>query len=240
MAVKEAQARWPFVGRDAELSRLERELGQPDSTAVRGVLLLGEGGVGKTRLLDEFTKRARSTGVRVRMVRATASAAVVPLGCLTDVLRERLHTSGTVVSPELLFHETVAGMVAEATSTSATGSWLLAVDDLPNLDDASAAAIHQCVLATSAPIVATARSSGTWPAAIDALWRDGQLELRVIGALPDMAVEELIDQAIDRPLDAFSRQRLLRLAGGIRSCCASCWPASWKPMLFVPRGRGGR
>ena len=51
-----------FVGRVAELARLAAAL---SDAAPRVLLLGGEAGVGKTRLLAEFTARARSAGVRV-------------------------------------------------------------------------------------------------------------------------------------------------------------------------------
>jgi DNA-binding CsgD family transcriptional regulator len=54
-----------FVGRTSELSRLERLLEQ--SASGRGSLacLAGEAGIGKTRLLTEFARRAEARGFRV-------------------------------------------------------------------------------------------------------------------------------------------------------------------------------
>jgi predicted ATPase len=51
-----------FVGRTQELARLEAALaaGEP-----RTLLVGGEAGIGKTRLLGEFSARARAAGARV-------------------------------------------------------------------------------------------------------------------------------------------------------------------------------
>jgi class 3 adenylate cyclase/tetratricopeptide (TPR) repeat protein len=57
--------RTPFVGRGDELARLERALA--GAVAGRGglVLVTGEPGIGKTRTLEEFARRAREQGARV-------------------------------------------------------------------------------------------------------------------------------------------------------------------------------
>ncbi|WP_126642235.1 helix-turn-helix transcriptional regulator [Embleya hyalina] len=58
-----------FVGREPEMGRLVEALGEADAGEPRVVLLTGEAGVGKTRLLDEFLAgavgRARPTVVAV-------------------------------------------------------------------------------------------------------------------------------------------------------------------------------
>ena len=54
-----------FIGRTAELQRLEAILGRAEQARPQLVLLAGEAGVGKTRLLVEFADRAQQRGVRV-------------------------------------------------------------------------------------------------------------------------------------------------------------------------------
>ena len=53
-----------LVGREGELSRL-RDLVAPPYEESRALLLLGDPGVGKTVLLAEATREARSAGIRV-------------------------------------------------------------------------------------------------------------------------------------------------------------------------------
>jgi class 3 adenylate cyclase/tetratricopeptide (TPR) repeat protein len=58
-------SRTPFVGRDAELSRIKAKLA--DARTGRGglVMLVGEPGIGKSRMIEEFTEHARSDGAAV-------------------------------------------------------------------------------------------------------------------------------------------------------------------------------
>ena len=54
-----------FIGRADELHRLEATLDRAEQGRPQVVLLAGDAGVGKTRLLVEFAGRARGRGVRV-------------------------------------------------------------------------------------------------------------------------------------------------------------------------------
>src|SRR5438105_11779544 len=60
----------PFVGRSAELARLESAIA--GAAAGRGALVrvVGEPGIGKTRLADEIAARAGERGMRVAWGRA--------------------------------------------------------------------------------------------------------------------------------------------------------------------------
>src|SRR5436190_10388896 len=54
-----------FVGRAEELARLEEALADATGGGTRVLLVGGEAGVGKTRLLSEFTAHAQTAGARV-------------------------------------------------------------------------------------------------------------------------------------------------------------------------------
>lgn len=58
----------PFVGREVEIALMEALLHRPDPAVVA---ILGEAGVGKTRLIDEMLRRSQSGGAQVH-VRLTA------------------------------------------------------------------------------------------------------------------------------------------------------------------------
>ncbi|MBA8929741.1 DNA-binding CsgD family transcriptional regulator [Kutzneria viridogrisea] len=78
-----AVGRWrPLVGRAAELGKLE----QAAARAFRLVELVGEPGIGKTRLLAEFVARVRRTGRLVLWGRAAAVERDVPFGPVVDAL----------------------------------------------------------------------------------------------------------------------------------------------------------
>ncbi|MFN0089232.1 MAG: AAA family ATPase [Acidimicrobiales bacterium] len=200
----------PFVGRATELAHLAK-VSVAAAEGTQGVLLVGEAGVGKTRLLEEHARRASATGARVRIIVGTRSAATAPLSSLTSLLLPRLARAHTAVASDALFHEAVAALVAD---TRGRSPWLLAIDDLPNLDGASAAAVHQCLVATGAHFFATARPGEPAPAAFDALWREGRMVLMSVDPLTDQAIDELLEAVVEGPLDSWSRHRLIRLAAG--------------------------
>ena len=60
----------PLVGRDADLSQLDRVLTQAEEGAGSIVLVSGEAGIGKTRLCAELRRWHRQHGGRVLLGRA--------------------------------------------------------------------------------------------------------------------------------------------------------------------------
>ncbi|MCP5055378.1 MAG: AAA family ATPase [bacterium] len=87
-AIVPLRARLRFVGRDAELTRLERALDR--ARTGRGGLLLvaGEPGIGKTRLVEEFERHATRRGVRVLVGRCREGEGERTYGPFADALAE--------------------------------------------------------------------------------------------------------------------------------------------------------
>lgn len=63
----------PFVGREAHMGLLEKRLDDAFACRGNGVWISGEDGIGKTRLLHEASRAARSRGALVLTARATAA-----------------------------------------------------------------------------------------------------------------------------------------------------------------------
>ncbi len=213
---------WPLVGRESDLAELVELLASSRSEPAEpaepagaagagsgGVMLRGEIGIGKTRLLTELLAAVRDRGFTTRLIRA--SAADVPLGCLSDLLTARLGDRLATVAPEVLHHEAVAALLAEAAQAD---PWMLAIDDLTQLDDASAAVIHQVLMAVPVSLVATARVEEDYPNLFHGLWREGRLLIHDVGPLPEAAMGRLIEAALGGPADIWSRHRLGTLAEG--------------------------
>lgn len=75
-----------LVGRDRELSALERLLAEACAGSTRFVLMSGEPGIGKSSVLDELGSRARSAGCLVLEGRATELERDFPFGLVADAL----------------------------------------------------------------------------------------------------------------------------------------------------------
>ena len=145
--------RWPLVGREAELRVVSATLSE-GSTG--GLVVAGPAGVGKTRLALEASELAAAEGCAVTWVRATRSAASIPLGAFGALLPPAdTPLPGGV---ELL------ARVRHALAERAAGRRLvLCVDDGQLLDDVSAALVHQLVAAREAFAIVTVRRATRSP-----------------------------------------------------------------------------
>ena len=76
----------PLVGREQELASLEGVLGSLGERP-RIVAVGGEAGVGKSRLVEEFSRRSERTGVQVARARCYSSGVEAPLAPVVDWLR---------------------------------------------------------------------------------------------------------------------------------------------------------
>lgn len=82
----EAQETDPLVGRRQELANLEHLLQQARAGKPMGVLMLGEPGMGKSRLLKEAARLARERGLEVATARAGRFHAPVELELARDLV----------------------------------------------------------------------------------------------------------------------------------------------------------
>ncbi|RTL09370.1 MAG: helix-turn-helix transcriptional regulator, partial [Acidimicrobiia bacterium] len=90
-------SQWPISGRSTELDHLTTLLAGGGT----GVLVVGEEGVGKSRVLSEVTDRLRSQGMATVVVTATPGSAVLPLGSLASLLPAGSTSTGLPVLPVL-------------------------------------------------------------------------------------------------------------------------------------------
>lgn len=87
--VGEPDSSTTFAGRDADLDLLLDTLVALDADGARTVLLGGEAGIGKTRLIEEFRYRARTEGTTVAVgVCTPAEGGGLPYGPVVGVLRD--------------------------------------------------------------------------------------------------------------------------------------------------------
>lgn len=85
----------PLVGRDAELETLRDALAEAQGGCGRIVELVGEPGIGKSRLLAEVVARAREAGLREVVVEGGAYSTATPYFALRAPLRALLEADGS-------------------------------------------------------------------------------------------------------------------------------------------------
>jgi class 3 adenylate cyclase/tetratricopeptide (TPR) repeat protein len=78
----------PFTGRVAELTRLERRLGEACGSRGGVAMLVGEPGIGKTRTLEEFAETARGQEALVLWGRCYEGEAAQPYGPFAEAIAE--------------------------------------------------------------------------------------------------------------------------------------------------------
>lgn len=82
----------PIVGRDRALEHLRRDLARAESGKGRLVLIGGESGVGKRRLVAELAREARTLGAPILWGTGTTGANDVPYGLIIAALESHLAT----------------------------------------------------------------------------------------------------------------------------------------------------
>ncbi|MEU2391402.1 AAA family ATPase [Streptomyces sp. NPDC007369] len=103
-----------IVGRDAEIRLLDEALQSVGRGAGRAVFLVGEAGIGKSRLAGECALRAYDRDMPVLRGRATSTGLVVPFRPLVEALSSRFRAAGAPDDPELQpYRPALAGLVPE-------------------------------------------------------------------------------------------------------------------------------
>jgi DNA-binding CsgD family transcriptional regulator len=191
----------PLIGRVAELAEVQAAL-----ASGRAVVLFGDAGVGKTRLLREALARWAEGGGDTEWVAATKAIRSIPFGAVSHLLPTRLPAAGNRV--ELL---NLVARRLEARRGRAPVA--VGIDDANLLDGASAGLLHQLAVRGLIVPVATARRNEPASDTVTALWKDHGRRITV-RPLPDADVDELLTHALPGQIDPIGRRRLRRLAAG--------------------------
>lgn len=186
---------WPVVGRVEERAYLAEVIDDP---AMRGVLVAGRAGVGKTRLMHEVVESAG--GHRVEVVTATESARALPFGAVAHLLPEDL---GSIDRIDLL-----AVIGREVTCRAEGRPVVFAVDDMHLLDTFSAALVHHIVTARIATVILTLRSGEPAPDAVAGLYRDGLISRLELQPISRSEFDRLIEEALGAPIEGVTLDRM--------------------------------
>ncbi|MDF2828705.1 MAG: regulatory protein LuxR [Mycobacterium sp.] len=210
-----------LVGRRRECAALDALLADLHAGSSRVLVLTGEAGIGKTALLDELTARAgalrvvRVTGVEseIEFAFAALHQLCAPLTQLTPQLPEPQQAAlrqafGADAGPQPDRFLTGLAVLGLLSAASDERPLLFLVDDQQWLDGASAqilAFVARRLGAEPVGMVFATRNPGSELA--------GLPELDIAG-LPDHAAGELLSIALDGPVDARVRDRLIAEARG--------------------------
>jgi hypothetical protein len=152
--------RWmsPLVGREREWATIQQWVNAKADYASEVLLVVGEPGIGKTRLLEEL--RATMQADQVLWGRGFAAEMVRPYGIWTDALRSLAIPPSVTIPPELSFllpemgqptktarershlFDAVVQLIAEWTNQAPL---VVIFDDIQWIDEASSALLHYTI-----------------------------------------------------------------------------------------------
>jgi DNA-binding CsgD family transcriptional regulator len=210
-------------GRDAELASIGVQLDRVRSGAGAVVLVEGEAGIGKTRLLEEAARVARRLAFRVGIGAAEPGAGIVELAPLMTALfdgshplleRSALRELRSLPEERYWLLQDLQSMLER---TALDGPVMISLDDQQWADSGTAAALRALPVRLADLPVAwvlafrPGQGSPQLLSAIDHLHHSGA-ERIVLGPLDDAAVAQVAEDVMDaEPDDA-----LLHLAKGAR------------------------
>jgi DNA-binding CsgD family transcriptional regulator len=190
-----------MVGRTEEQRFVSEAIANPDRA---GVLVAGQAGVGKTRLVDEVLRTTRDR--QVEFVTASESLRSLPFGALAQLLPDNLHQVDQV---DLL--NVLGGHLQRRAKGEPI---LLAVDDVHLLDGLSAGFIDYVAVKGLATVVLTLRSGSQIPDALSRLCRDGRLPRLELQALSRSEFDEILELALGGIIESVSRERMWEATRG--------------------------
>ncbi|WP_133055693.1 AAA family ATPase [Mycolicibacter senuensis] len=192
--------RWPLMGRGEELRLIGDALADSE---LRGVLIAGRAGVGKSRLASEAAEIMAASGWAVSRLAGTASGRSVPLGPFAAWVDD-FDASPLAITRQIL----------TALRAGAGGAPLLVVvDDAHLLDDLLALVVNQLVAQHVAEVLATVRTGEAAPDAVSTLWKDGALRRVELQPLSRPESEELLAVVLGELTPACA-ERMWRLTRG--------------------------
>ncbi|MDQ3735563.1 MAG: AAA family ATPase [Actinomycetota bacterium] len=216
-----------FVGRARELDELRSWLAEARAGQGRMIVLRGEPGVGKTRLVEELAVIAKDAGIPTAWGRCSADSGAPPLWPLRRVVDQlpgdhqelAAESEGFTRSPEASAAARFKQFVwlADAVVSAADAAGLLAiVEDLHWADSATTAALSHLAAElrrSKALVIATARTAPESDPVATLLTRPG-VEQRHVAALDRDEIADYLRAVQHGPIDERYADLVLRQTGG--------------------------
>jgi DNA-binding CsgD family transcriptional regulator len=190
----------PLIGRERIVARAERLLDGRSG----GIVLVGDGGIGKSRIASEVLRLGTERGYATASTVGTQAAASIPLGALSHLLPAFAVPGGNLlVAARTALEERAAGRAL-----------MLSVDDAHLLDNHSATLVLQLTLAMPTFVVATIRTGEPVPDSVVSLWKEGLAERVEVGPLDRPSIEEVAAQVLGGPIDGVLASTIVERADG--------------------------
>lgn len=196
----ESIPRTQLIGRSEVVDRVSAALLRPQPGAV---LLTGDAGVGKTRLLHSIAEACASRGALVLHAVGLASQAATPMAAVADFVPPDLSGSPGRWSPR---HALAARSQARVT--------VVCVDDVGLIDGASADLLAQCGAEAHVSLVMTTRTDAPAAALVDRIAHRHPLTVERVRPLTRDDTIALAEQLLGARMDGISAEQLWRLSGG--------------------------
>ena len=194
----DVQGPWPLIGRGAEMERMQRA-----APNCRALALVGEPGVGKTRLALHFLDSLEQAGAVAVRLTGTHSTSSIPFGAFAHLLPAL--DSGASSRRADLYRRCVDGLLALANGRRL----VVMADDAHLLDEASASLLRQMMFTRAAFVLATMRTGECVSDAVVALWKDDEVERIDVTGLGTEDIGRLLVAALGGPVDRATVNRLV-------------------------------
>jgi len=199
---------WPLIGRDHLVAEVLGHLADPSCS---GVLLIGQSGVGTTRVLDELHTHTSAQGRLANRVVASQAMQSIRFGAIAPAIPGSLRTGDAPLDSMELF-ERLREMVGQPRSP--VHRFLTCVDDIRWLDEASLGLLTQMVVGKLITVVATAHENDVLPDAILTLERSCAIRRVTVPPLTRLVTLDLLDVALAGPVDGTTARELAEACQG--------------------------
>lgn len=172
-----------------------------------GVLLAGDTGVGKSRVVEAVLHRCAVSSCHTARITCTPADRDLPFGAVRQLLPAPGSSPGDAAE--------LPGAVAAALLKAAEGRTIvIAIDDASWLDEGSAAVVQKLVVHAGARVLMATRTEAAATPPVEALRRWGRWSRIDLAPLDRPQTRDLVEAVLGAPADGLTLDGLWRVTGG--------------------------